>query len=158
MTTTSPSIPSSEHVPPLSARREHPLSQDQQTRVQEIINAAKRRDWNVLAALAASPGGFIDDDVRRIVCMCEKQFSTAPLAPSSYWNSDKIAGPLVLGGDNAARPSSSGISWRELPEHREEGQVELDVNRSFVYYPTGKRTIVLWQMRRSRRYSPSTNN
>ena len=36
-------------------------------------------------------------------------------------------------------PSSniSGIDWKELPEHREEGQVELDVNRSFVYYPTG---------------------
>ena len=34
-------------------------------------------------------------------------------------------------------PNISGIDWRELPEHREEGQVELDVNRSFVYYPTG---------------------
>ena len=36
-------------------------------------------------------------------------------------------------------PNISGIAdWKELPEHREEGQVELDVNRSFVYYPTGK--------------------
>jgi hypothetical protein len=140
--TTSPSIPSSEHVPPLSARREHPLSQDQQTRVQKIISAAERRDWNVLAALAASPGGFIDDDVRRVVCMYEEQSSSAPLHPSSYWNPDKITGPLVLGGDDA-RPSSSGINWRELPKHREEGQVELDVNRSFVYYPTGKCTILL---------------
>ena len=34
-------------------------------------------------------------------------------------------------------PNISGINWKELPEHREEGQVELDVNRSFVYYPTG---------------------
>jgi len=69
--TTSPSIPSSDHVPPLSARREQPLSQDQQARVQKIIHAAERRDWSHLAALAASSGGFIDDDVRRIVCMYE---------------------------------------------------------------------------------------
>jgi len=69
--TPSPSIPNSEHVPPLSACRDQPLSQDQQIRVQKIIAAAERRDWDVLAALAASPGGFIDDDVRRIVCMCE---------------------------------------------------------------------------------------
>jgi hypothetical protein len=155
--TTSPSIPSSEHVPPLSARGEHQLSQDQQTQVQEIINAAKRHDWNVLAALAASPGGFIDDDVRRIVCMYEEKFSTAPLTPLSYWNPDKITGPLVLGGDNAG-PSSSGISWRELPKHREEGQVELDVNRSFVYYPTGKCTTMLLQSSRPRRYSQPINN
>jgi hypothetical protein len=35
-------------------------------------------------------------------------------------------------------PNISGIEdWRQLAKHREEGQVELDVNRSFVYYPTG---------------------
>ena len=28
-----------------------------------------------------------------------------------------------------------GPSWRSLPPHREEDQVRLDVNRSFVYYP-----------------------
>lgn len=78
--TTFSSIPSSEHVPPLSARRERPLSQDQQARVQKIIDAAERRDWNVLAALAASPGGFIDDDVRRIVCMYEGNLAL-PLSP-----------------------------------------------------------------------------
>lgn len=44
-------------------------------------------------------------------------------------------GPVVLNVDSS--PNISGIDWKELPEHREEGQVELDVNRSFVYYPTG---------------------
>jgi uncharacterized protein (DUF1684 family) len=34
-------------------------------------------------------------------------------------------------------PNISDNDWKELPEHREEGQVELDVNRSFVYYPKG---------------------
>jgi hypothetical protein len=36
----------------------------------------------------------------------------------------------ALGGD--ATP------WRELPPHRDEEQVKLDVDRSFVYYPNGK--------------------
>jgi hypothetical protein len=31
-----------------------------------------------------------------------------------------------------------GGSWRELPPHNEEGQIELDVDRSFVNYPKGK--------------------
>lgn len=42
---------------------------------------------------------------------------------------------MVLGVEPG--PNISGIDWKELPEHREEGQVELDVNRSFVYYPKG---------------------
>ena len=32
---------------------------------------------------------------------------------------------------------TSQSSWRDLPVHRDEGQVELDVNRSFIYYPKG---------------------
>lgn len=26
-------------------------------------------------------------------------------------------------------------SWKELPRHRDEDQVQLDVNRAFIYYP-----------------------
>ena len=29
-------------------------------------------------------------------------------------------------------------SWEELPRHRDEDQVQLDVNRAFVYYPDRK--------------------
>ncbi|GAB7334017.1 hypothetical protein MBLNU13_g06112t1 [Cladosporium sp. NU13] len=97
-------------VPPLSASRNKPLSDDEETKVQKIINATETRNWHALGRLAASPGGFIDDEVRRIV-----------------W-------PLVLGVE--PNPNISSINWKELPVHREEGQVELDVNRSFVYYPT----------------------
>ncbi len=28
--------------------------------------------------------------------------------------------------------------WKELPRHRDEDQVQLDVNRAFVYYPNRK--------------------
>lgn len=57
-------------VPPLSASRENPLSDDEEAQVQRVINATETRDWHALGSLAASPGGFIDDEVRRIVCMC----------------------------------------------------------------------------------------
>jgi hypothetical protein len=59
-------------VPPLSAFREKPLSDDEELRVQKIINATEARDWHELGNLAASPGGFIDDEVRRIVCTCKQ--------------------------------------------------------------------------------------
>ena len=29
-----------------------------------------------------------------------------------------------------------GGAWESLPPHRDEEQVQLDVNRAFVYYPT----------------------
>lgn len=32
-------------------------------------------------------------------------------------------------------PASDDGSWKELPRHRDEDQVQLDVNRAFIYYP-----------------------
>jgi hypothetical protein len=65
-------------VPPLSAFRHKPLSDDEEAQVQRIINAAETRDWHALGRLAASPGGFIDDEVRRIVCMCKQRCCQLP--------------------------------------------------------------------------------
>lgn len=42
-------------------------------------------------------------------------------------------GPILLG--NVEASEASDRSWKELPRHREEAQVELDVDRAFVYYP-----------------------
>ncbi|KAI0597450.1 rab-GTPase-TBC domain-containing protein [Biscogniauxia sp. FL1348] len=47
-------------------------------------------------------------------------------------------GPVLLGFevDKLGDPVEEGSdSWRELPRHRDEDQVKLDVDRSFVYYP-----------------------
>lgn len=33
--------------------------------------------------------------------------------------------------------SAADGDWKELPRHRDEDQVQLDVNRSFVHYPSG---------------------
>lgn len=38
--------------------------------------------------------------------------------------------------------------WRDLPRHRDEDQVKLDVNRSFIYYPTSKCNGSLLRSRR----------
>lgn len=59
-------------------------------------------------------------------------------------------GPILLGlpppidekdGDNAlsANPDAAPLNddWKDLPRHKDEDQVQLDVNRSFVHYPNG---------------------
>lgn len=34
-------------------------------------------------------------------------------------------------------------SWEDLPKHHDEDQVQLDVNRSFIYYPNGMQLLFL---------------
>lgn len=50
-------------------------------------------------------------------------------------------GPILIGSnldsEEEIKPDQSK-SWRNLPPHRDEDQVQLDVNRAFVYYPNGK--------------------
>lgn len=33
--------------------------------------------------------------------------------------------------------------WQDLPPHKDEDQVDLDVKRSFVYYPQGKTSVTM---------------
>ncbi|MCJ1408449.1 hypothetical protein MMC19_002524 [Ptychographa xylographoides] len=54
----------------------------------------------------------------------------------SPWSLTNLAGPRLLGSDvRPAKPESGVLDWRMLPRHRDEDQVKLDVNRSFIYYP-----------------------
>lgn len=82
----------------------------------EILEACR---WNMIGALeslAETQGGFLDDEVRR-----------------QAW-------PILLGVSNGETSSSDepdGGSWKELPRHKDEDQVQLDVNRAFIYYPCG---------------------
>lgn len=49
-------------------------------------------------------------------------------------------GPLLLGiitsDSSLDEKPTHDESWRKLPPHKDEGQVELDVNRAFIYYPS----------------------
>ncbi|KAF2259006.1 hypothetical protein CC78DRAFT_419768, partial [Lojkania enalia] len=76
----------------------------------EIAEACQTRDLGALIALATHTHGLVNDSLRR------------------------TAWPLLLGCDHTASQEQPA-SWRELPVHRDEGQVALDVNRAFVYYP-----------------------
>lgn len=81
--------------------------------VNSILAACEEpQDLDLLIRLATSTGGLINDEVR------------------------KVAWPLLLGyRSEESELNGSARSWRDLPIHKDEDQVELDVNRSFIYYP-----------------------
>ncbi|KAI2625198.1 rab-GTPase-TBC domain-containing protein [Xylaria nigripes] len=79
-----------------------------------ILAACEKGDIKELRDIAIAPGGFLSDHLR-----------------SRAW-------PTLLGlGVDATQVDSTedSASWKHLPRHRDEEQVGLDVNRSFVYYP-----------------------
>ncbi|KAJ6156825.1 hypothetical protein N7497_005710 [Penicillium chrysogenum] len=77
-----------------------------------IRKACAARDVEALAAHATSEGGLLDDGLRQ------------------------IAWPIFLHCDNQMRQYNASVPpSTALPRHADEEQVELDVNRSFVYYP-----------------------
>ncbi|KAB5572119.1 rab-GTPase-TBC domain-containing protein [Coniochaeta sp. 2T2.1] len=85
----------------------------QSEKLEAIAEACKWRDLHKLRSLAESRGGFLTDDLRQ-----------------QAW-------PILLGIDPAYTSPDSG-EWKSLPPHRDEDQVGLDVERSFVYYPTDR--------------------
>ena len=72
------------------------------------------------------------------------------MQPSSLLTSipfRRRTGPILLGhapdasNESAPAPNSdSQIPWQKLPPHRDECQVQLDVERSFIYYPESEFT------------------
>jgi hypothetical protein len=53
-----------------------------------------------------------------------------------------VTGPLLLGysyQDPHPKDEATDVnSWKGLPKHKDEDQVRLDVDRSFIYYPLGR--------------------
>ncbi|KAI9696825.1 MAG: hypothetical protein M1836_005187 [Candelina mexicana] len=90
----------------------NPLQEVQARKVASILDSCNTGDLESLIGLATSEYGFVEDDVRR------------------------IAWPTLLGcnkGDSYHEDICQ--DWREMPRHKDEDQVKLDVNRSFIYYP-----------------------
>ena len=53
-------------------------------------------------------------------------------------------GPILLGCDEGSSAEvHCDTSWKALQPHKDEDQVERDVNRSFVFYPQGMSPDVL---------------
>lgn len=82
-----------------------------------IETACNARSLPQLAELATSEKGLINDDFRR------------------------TAWPVLLGCRYDAS-SEKFSDWESLPNHTDEEQVKLDVDRAFVYYPNGESTVL----------------
>lgn len=90
-----------------------PAADLEKTRV--LLEACRWKDLDLLRALAESRGGFLSDSLRQ-----------------QAW-------PILLGlpsGRSAVDKETEQALWKELPIHRDEDQVQLDVDRAFVYYPS----------------------
>ncbi|KAH0563281.1 hypothetical protein GP486_002152 [Trichoglossum hirsutum] len=99
------------------AGQERTLSDEEAHKVRLVEEACQARDRAALAQLAVSKHGLVLDRLR------------------------KIAWPLLLGcGDSGCSGGGKerGLAWRALPRHDDEDQVKLDVNRSFIYYPSDR--------------------
>jgi len=100
-----------------------------------IARACEEMDIDNLIRLATSEGGLLNDELRRRAC--EYKVYT-----SSYLQDlmDCI-GPMLIGseaGPDEKPDTNQPALWKDLAQHRDEDQVQLDVNRAFVYYPNGE--------------------
>ena len=115
--------------------RKSSFSSTQQAKATKILEACKWKDMKTLRALAASEGGLLSDELRRQACkLLSIEATKLILKPFS--------GPLILGNamelDDEKDDAEGLATWRSLPAHRDEDQVRLDVERSFIYYPNSK--------------------
>jgi hypothetical protein len=97
-----------------------------------IRQACLDRDIDRLIRLTETSGGLLDDSLRQTACK-----HCVPLVILSSTNADE-KGPILLGCEQPlSTADTNDTSWKTLPRHRDEDQVQLDVNRAFVYYPNG---------------------
>ena len=86
------------------------LDQHKQAEIEKSCETSKLEE---LVRLADSSGGLLEDSIRR------------------------RAWPILLGyAVSDSKIITRDNTWRSLPEHRDEAQVRLDVDRAFVYYPS----------------------
>ncbi|KAI0478995.1 rab-GTPase-TBC domain-containing protein [Xylariaceae sp. FL0804] len=93
-----------------------------------ILAACDQRDVDGLQALAIEPGGFLSDELRTRAWPVLLGYDPERPEP------EDDDGSGLGSGDGEKKPGAED-SWRDLPRHRDEDQVKLDVHRSFVYYP-----------------------
>lgn len=101
---------------------------------QAITSACERRDLPQLAKLADSEGGLLEDHFRQSACESCRRGLT-PILQS--------LGPILLGYKEREESDEfrSLNTWKKLPPHPDEEQVQKDVDRAFVYYPRGKQAL-----------------
>lgn len=100
-------------------------------KIEEIRDAARQRDADRLRRLAESRGGLLQDDLRRLAWPILLGLS-GPDEDDDQWDD---AGVRDEKHDDSTTDGSLP-PWQKLPPHKDESQVQLDVDRSFVYYPS----------------------
>ncbi|KAK8091160.1 GTPase-activating protein gyp10 [Apiospora phragmitis] len=142
--TDSTASPASEsvHTPastvPSQSNSEDPRREERSAKAQAILEACKGGDIQALTALAVSEGGFLSDDLRRHAwpILLGSSPSTDPVQHNETTPTTRSA---PFGEIERRKTSEKGDAgdqpWQELPRHRDEDQVRLDVDRSFIYYP-----------------------
>ena len=90
-------------------------TQEEHTKLKPIFEACRDNNLKNLIELATTADGLVNDEVRQ------------------------IAWPILLGSRNEPEGEKE-TPWEDLPPHRDEYQVQLDVDRSFVYYPNHNTT------------------
>ena len=96
-------------------------------------------DLSSLIELATSSDGLVNDDLRRQACSSALFPCPSCAGESLHPGLPHFSGPILLG-----YPAPKGAAsiksqpWQLLPRHKDEDQVRLDVDRSFVYYPKSR--------------------
>lgn len=108
-------------LPPQNKCRHDDARSYTHTKEYQIHDACLDMDIGRLKHLAASEGGFLTDDLRRRAWPILLGFPIEITA--------KVSSPDSGGVDTENPP------WHQLPRHADEDQVQLDVNRAFIYYP-----------------------
>ncbi|KAK0880441.1 GTPase-activating protein gyp8 [Friedmanniomyces endolithicus] len=100
----------------------------ERAKVRDILEACRDRHLIALRDLATSEGGLVEDEIRRTACTYAVDQADDNSALAKW-----CAGPVLLGSNSTQGGSAPDVEI--LEKHRDEDQVQLDVNRSFVYYP-----------------------
>ncbi|CAK7262863.1 GTPase-activating protein gyp8 [Sporothrix epigloea] len=93
---------------------------------QAIREACVQGDFARLQQLAGSEGGFLNDELRQIA------WPVLLGIPTEADGHIDLATASVAAGIPTTEATHA---WESLPPHRDEEQVQLDVDRAFVYYP-----------------------
>lgn len=94
-----------------SAGIQHEKTAEEHAKLKPILKACRENDRNRLIDLATTTDGLVNDEIR------------------------KIAWPILLASGTLELKAEKDTPWDRLPPHRDESQVQLDVDRSFIYYP-----------------------
>ena len=105
-----------------------------QVKATTVLHACRSHDLDTLITLATTEHGLGDDEVRRTACTC-----CGPIRKLDETLILHSPGPILLGySRDKGNPTETTDGWQKLPRHKDEDQVALDVDRSFIYYPKSK--------------------